>query len=179
MARARPRETVEGFAKREKDEVLEAIKAKEEYRRNAQRLADEMPGHFLRFCDMLRDAVKRFNENCDTDKRMYWRESAAVASRDPNPNADFNLTFNRAQSEVNMGLNAMGSSGKPPTYVFDINGKIKDDIFMARVEGQARDVITFRITINFKKQECDLKTFADRLVLGVASQELWQVKDDE
>jgi hypothetical protein len=173
------RETVEAFAKREALEEQDKIEAREAYLRNAQRLAEDMPGHFFAFAGMLRDAVKRFNDNCDPQKRITWRESASLASRDPNPNADFNLSFSRNKNKVNVGLNAMGRSGKPPVFIIEISGLIKDDTFMARVEGQLRgQELGFRVSVNFKKQECSLQQFADRLVLGVVKQEWEEVVDD-
>jgi hypothetical protein len=178
--RKKERETVEAFAKREANEEREKAEARAAYARNAQRLAAEMPGHFFAFAGNLREAVKRFNENCDPEKRITWRESAALASRDPNPNADFNLTFSRAQNEVNVGLNAMGRSGKPPVFVVEVNGLVKGETFMARIEGQIPDKdVVFRITVDFKKQDCTLKEFADRLVLGVVKQAWEEIVDDD
>src|SRR5258706_2216559 len=114
MARfgTKERETIEQFAKRELLEAKDAEEAREFFRLNSQKLAEEMPKHFFEFCGYLREAVKRFNENCDPMKRMYWRESASLASQDPNPNADFNLTFNRDKSEITVSLNPLGRPGK-------------------------------------------------------------------
>jgi hypothetical protein len=173
------RETIEDFAKREAQEMKDREEAREFYRQNSQKLAEEMPKHFFDFAATLRKAVARFNENCDPMLRMYWRESASLATQDPNPNADFNLTFNRDKSEVTVSLNALGRSGKPPVYLIDINGNIKGDVFMARVEGQVRDKkIVFRITMNFKQRECTLEQWADRLVLSVVKQDTFELLDD-
>ncbi len=174
-----PRESPEAFAKREVKAVKDRAETREKMLKNATLLAEKMPSYFFEFCTTLRENVARFNAACDPERRITWRESAALAARDANPNADFNLTFNRDQSEVNVGLNAMGRAGKPAGFLIDVNGKIHgDQVFMARVEGQARAEIVFRITVNFQKQECDLKTFAERLVMGVVSQEFWYVIDD-
>ncbi len=179
MAGNPPRETPEGFAKREVRTELERAATREKMLKNATLLSEKMPSHFFEFCTMLRENVTRFNATCDPARRIFWRESAALAARDANPNADFNLTFNRDLSEVNVGLNAMGRGGKPAVFLIDVNGKIRgDQVFMARVEGQAREQIVFRITVNFKKQECDMKTFAERLVMGVVTQEFWYIFDD-
>lgn len=178
MART-PRETIEGFAKREAQEQKDREEAREFYRLNSLKLAEEMPQHFFEFSGHLRTAVQRFNEHCDPMLRMIWRESAALATRDANPNADFNLTFNRDKSEITVSLNALGRSGKPPVFLIDVNGNIKGDVFMARVEGQVRDKkIVFRITMNFKQKECTLKEWAERLVLGVAKQDIRELLDD-
>ena len=178
MART-PRETIEGFAKREAMEMKDREEAREFYRLNSLKLAEEMPQHFFEFCGYLRAAVAKFNENCDPMLRMYWRESAAVATRDPNPNADFNLTFNRDKSEITVSLNALGRSGKPPVYLIDVNGNVKGDVFMARVEGQVRDKkIVFRITMNFKQKDCTMKEWAERLVLAVVKQDILELLDD-
>ena len=173
------RETIEEFAKREAQEQVDREEAREFYRQNSLKLAEEMPKHFFEFAGMLRKSVIRFNENCDPMLRMYWRESASLASQDPNPNADFNLTFNRDKSEVTVSLNALGRSGKPPVFLIDINGNIKGDVFMARVEGQVRDKkIVFRITMNFKQKDCTLQQWADRLVLSVVKQDTFELLDD-
>jgi hypothetical protein len=182
MARfgAKERETIEQFAKREVLEAKDAEEAREFYRQNSLKLAEEMPQHFFEFCGHLREAVKRFNDNCDPMKRMIWRESASLASRDPNPNADFNLTFNRDKSEITVSLNALGRSGKPPVFLIDINGNLKGDVFMARVEGQVRDKkIMFRITLNFKQKDATLQQWADRLVLAVVKQDYAELLDDD
>ena len=102
-----------------------------------------------------------------------------MATRDPNPNADFNLTFNRDKSEITVSLNALGRSGKPPVYLIDINGNVKGDVFMARVEGQVRDKkIVFRLTMNFKQKDCTMKDWAERLVLSVVKQDVRELLDD-
>ena len=173
------RETIVEFAKREAQEQIDREEAREFYRQNALKLAEEMPKHFFEFAGMLRKAVGRFNESCDPMLRMTWRESAALASRDPNPNADFNLTLSRDKSEVNVGLNALGRSGKPPVYLIDINGNLKGDVFMARIEGQVREKkIVFRITMNFKQKNCTLEEWADRIVLAVVKQDPVELLDD-
>jgi hypothetical protein len=179
-AMAKPRESVEQFAKREAQEMKDREEAREFFRQNALKLAEEMPQHFFEFAGMLRKSVARFNENCDPMLRMLWRESAALATRDSNPNADFNLTFNRDKSEVTVSLNALGRSGKPPVFLIDINGVLKgNEVFMARVEGQVRDKkIIFRITMNFKQKEATLQEWADRLVLAVVKQDGYELLDD-
>jgi hypothetical protein len=175
----KPRETIEQFAKREAQEMKDREEAREFYRLNSLKLSEEMPGHFFEFAAMLRKAVVRFNESCDPMLRMYWRESSSLATRDSNPNADFNLTFNRDKSDVTVSLNALGRSGKPPVYLIDINGNIKGDVFMARVEGQVRDKkIVFRITMNFKQKECTLEQWAERLVMAVVTQSSYELLDD-
>ncbi len=173
------RETIEQFAKREAQEMKDREEAREFYKQNALKLAEEMPQHFFEFAGMLRKSVARFNESCDPMLRMIWRESAALASRDPNPNADFNLTFNRDKSEITVSLNALGRSGKPPVFLIDINGNLKGEVFMARVEGQVRDKkIVFRITMDFKQKDCTLQEWADRLVMGVLKQDPYELLDD-
>jgi hypothetical protein len=175
----RARETIEGFAKREAQEMKDREEAREFYKQNALKLAEEMPQHFFEFAGMLRKAVGRFNENCDPMLRMTWRESAALATKDPNPNADFNLTFNRDKSEITVSLNALGRSGKPPVFLIDINGNLRGDVFMARVEGQVRNKkIEFRITMNFKQKDATLQQWADRLVMAVATQDSFELLDD-
>jgi len=75
------------FAKREAQEMVDARKRASSTgeRASARR---EMPLHFFEFAACLRKAW-RFNENCDPMLRMYWRESASLATRDIQPNADF------------------------------------------------------------------------------------------
>ena len=175
------RETIEQFAKREASEEQERAEQREFFKQNALKLAEEMPNHFFDFVATLRKAVGRFNDNCDPEKRMTWFESTSVATRDPNPNADFYLRFERGDQFVNVRLNALGRSGKPPVFLIDLDGKVgKDDVFMARVEGQVREKkILFRATLNFKKLKCTLEEFADRLVLAVVKRDYEELLDDE
>ena len=55
----------------------------------------EMPEAFFEFCGMVREAVRRFNSAADQALRLTWHESAALAAKEPNLHADFNLSFGR------------------------------------------------------------------------------------
>src|SRR5262252_3759651 len=102
------RESLEDFARREASRERELAEAREEHTQSAARLAKEMPEKFFELCGILREAVRRFNSAADPQKRLTWRESAALAARESNLNADFNCTFGRGIDEISVALNAMG-----------------------------------------------------------------------
>src|SRR5258707_14088728 len=111
------RESLEEVARREANRERELAEAREEYAKSGERLAKEMPPLFFEFCGILREAVRRFNSAADPQKRLTWRESAALAAREANLNADFNCSFGRATDEVTVALNVMGRSAKPDVYI--------------------------------------------------------------
>ena len=163
------RETLEEVARREADHEREVAEARAELAKSAERLAKEMPPAFFEFCGMLREAVRRFNSAADPQKRLIWRESAALAARDANLNADFNLSFGRGTDEVNVALNVMGRSGKPDVYVIEGFGSLgpKSERFLMRVEGYVqKGKMLMRITIDFKRIDTTLEELAERLVLA-------------
>ena len=106
------KETLEEIAKRE----AEAERIREEsralYIANQQELAKHVPARFFQLAQELRDAVVRFNTAADPNKRISWRESTALAAKDTNLNADFNLSMTRGGAEISLSLNALGRSGK-------------------------------------------------------------------
>jgi hypothetical protein len=166
---AEKRESLEEIARREAARERELAEAREEYAKSGERLAKEMPPAFFELCGMLREAVRRFNSAADPNKRLTWRESAALAAREPNLNADFNCAFGRGQDEVTVALNAMSRSGKPDVYLIEAFGTLGPDRdrFMLRVEGYLqKGKLCHRISVDFKRLEISLEDLAERLVLA-------------
>jgi hypothetical protein len=166
---AEKRESLEEIARREANRERELAEAREEFAKSGERLAKEMPPAFFEFCGMVREAVRRFNSAADPNKRLLWRESAALAARDANLNADFNCSFGRGQDEVTVALNAMSRSGKPDVYLIEGFGTLGPDRdrFMLRVEGYLqKGKMLHRITVDFKRLEVTLEELAERLVLA-------------
>jgi hypothetical protein len=164
------RESLEDLARREAAAEREREEAQKEYLKSAERLAKEMPEAFFELAGMLREAVRRFNSAADPPKRLTWRESAALAAREPNLNADFNLDFSREGNEATVALNAMGRSGKPDVYIIEGFGQVgpRHDRFMMRVEGYLKkNKVEHRITVDFHRLECNLEELAERLVRAV------------
>jgi hypothetical protein len=167
---AEKRETLEEVARREADHERELAEAREEFLKSGERLAKEMPPLFFEFCGIVREAVRRFNSAADPQKRLTWRESAALAARDANLNADFNCTFGRATDEVTVALNVMGRSGKPDVYIIEGSGTLgpKSERFLLRVEGYVqKGKVVPRINVDFKRLEVTLEELAERIVLAV------------
>lgn len=166
---AEKRESLEEIARREAARERELAEAREEFAKSGERLAKEMPPAFFEFCGMVREAVRRFNSAADPNKRLVWRESAALAARDANLNADFNCSFGRGQDEVTVALNAMSRSGKPDVYLIEGFGTLGPDRdrFLLRVEGYLqKGKVLHRITVDFKRLEVTLEELAERLVLA-------------
>ena len=172
------RESLEEVARREADRERELAEAREEYAKSGERLAKEMPPAFFEVCGMVREAVRRFNSAADPQKRLTWRESAALAARDANLNADFNCTFGRGQDEATVALNAMSRSGKPDVYLIESYGTVGPDRdrFMMRVEGYlSKGKVAHRISIDFKRLEVTLEELAERLVMAIVKSDYQQL----
>jgi hypothetical protein len=166
---AEKRESLEEVARREANRERELAEAREEFLKSGERLAKEMPPLFFEFCGILREAVRRFNSAADPQKRLTWRESAALAAREANLNADFNCSFGRGTDEATLALNAMSRSGKPDVYVVEGFGTLgpERDRFLLRVEGYLqKGKMLLRITVDFKRLECTLEELAERLVMA-------------
>jgi hypothetical protein len=169
------KESLEDLARAEANELRERAERAAKYLVNSERLAKEMPPFFLNVADWLRDAVRRFNDHCDPNKRINWRESAATASRDSNPHADFNLTFGRGDAEVNVVLKEMGRSGpkRPDVYVVEATGRIANQSFFMRIEGQIPEKdVEYRVTVDFQKLELPVKEVAEQLVRAVVKRDV-------
>jgi len=163
------RETLEEVARRESEHERELAEARAETAKSGERLAKEMPPAFFELCGILRESVRRFNSAADPQKRLTWRESAALAAREPNLNADFNGSFGRGSDEVTVALNVMGRSGKPDVYIIEGFGSLgpRSERFLLRVEGYVqKGKVLHRISIDFKRLEIDLEELAQRLVLA-------------
>ena len=166
---AEKRETLEDVARREADHERELAEARAELAKSGVQLAKEMPAAFFEFCGMLREQVRRFNSAADPQKRLTWRESTALAARDPSPHAEFNCTFGRGTDEVTVALNVMGRSGKPDVYLIEASGSLgpKPDRFLMRIEGYVQKGKTmFRISVDFKRLETSLDELSERLVMA-------------
>jgi hypothetical protein len=117
----------------------------------------------------VREAVRRFNSAADPHKRLVWRESAALAAREPNLNADFNCSFGRAGDEVTLALNAMSRSGKPDVYLIEGYGTLgpAHERLLLRIEGFVqKGKVVHRITLDFQRLDCTLEELAERLVMA-------------
>jgi hypothetical protein len=163
------RESLEEVARKEANRERELAEARDEMAKSGERLAKEMPPAFFEFCGMVREAVRRFNSAADPQKRLTWRESAALAARDANLNADFNCSFGRGTDEITVALNAMSRTGKPDVYLIEGFGTLGPDRdrFLLRVEGFVqKGKVVHRITVDFKRLEVTLEELAERLVMA-------------
>jgi hypothetical protein len=163
------RETVEDLAKQEAAYEQELAQLREVSLANSGKLAQEVPKTFFEFCGMLRETVRRFNSAADPNRRLTWRESAALASRDANLNADFNCEVSRGELGVSVALNVMGRSGKPDVYIIEGWGRLGPDRFLLRVEGfiTREGNVAYRIMLDFRRLECTLEELAERVVKSV------------
>ena len=166
---AEKRETIEELAQKEAAYEKEMAQARELSLQNASKLVQEVPGKFFEFCGMLREAVRRFNQAADPQRRMTWRESAALAARDANLNGDFNCEFGRDGLSITVALNVMGRSGKPDVYLIEGTGRLGEDRFLLRIEGfvNKKGAIAYRIMVDFRRIEVTFEELAERLVIAV------------
>jgi hypothetical protein len=170
------RETIEDVARREAEVERERSEAREEQLKYAEKLSTEMPEAFFELAGLLRENVRRFNSAADPQKRLTWRESAALAAREPNLHADFNCSFGRVGAEVTVALNAMGRSGKPDVFIIEGFGQLLQERFLMRIEGYVKKgKVEHRITIDFKRIECNLEELAERLVMAVIKNDFNQL----
>lgn len=173
---AEKRESLEDLARKESEADKDLAERRAGLLVNAQKLAKEVPVRFFKLVDELKAAVMRFNAACDPQKRIVWQESAALAARDTNLNADFNLSFERPGASVMLVLNNMGRAGKPDAFIMEAHGKLKNDGFMLRVEGFVRGPqVEYRISVDFKKAPYTIDELADRLVKSVVKVDLNQL----
>jgi hypothetical protein len=162
---ARKDETIEAIAKREAEGDREREESKKRYLADQAEIAKHVPKRFFELASELRDCVMRFNAHCDPGRRVEWRESAALAARDPNLNLDFNLGMSRSGAEITVSLNQLGRSGKPDTYLIEVHGVFPNDAFMLRVDGSVKGgKPTYRLSLNFQRLKYGIEELADRLV---------------
>jgi hypothetical protein len=170
------KESIEEYAQRENAEEAEKIRAKEEYLKNAERLAKETPARFFEFAKRLKDNVQRFNKTIDPERRLGWEESASLAANVSNLRADFNCTISRKKVEVYCALNELYRFGGAEAYIIEGHAKLREGKFHFRVEGFVRSTgIHYRITVDYKPLEISLEELADRLVLAAAKDDLLQI----
>jgi len=176
---ARKEESIEELARREASVEAELAKSRAESLARSQQLAKEVPARFFALCTELRQAVMRFNAAGAPEKRFQWRESAALAARDSNLNADFNCALSRPGAEITMVLNQMGRAGKPDVYLIEVTGVLKDEGFFLRCEGQVRNGrVDYRLSLDLKRLELTIDKLAERLVIAAAKQDISVLKQD-
>src|SRR6476659_3651720 len=121
------RPSIEDVARQEAEVERERAEARAEQLKSGEKLAKEMPDSFFELAGLLRETVRRFNAAADPQKRLTWRESAALAAREPNLNADFNCSFGRAGDEVTLALIALSRAVKPDVYLVEGWGQLGPD----------------------------------------------------
>jgi hypothetical protein len=138
----------------------------EEHAKGAHDLAKEVPERFFKLTGELRDAVRRFNEAADPQKRLTWRESAALAARDGNLSGDFSCGFSRNAVDVGIGLTEMSrSGGRPNCYIIEAVGTLRGERFMFRAEGmKTGGKLGWRMTVDMQRVNYSFDELADRLV---------------
>ncbi len=172
------KETLEDLAKREADAERVRAESRELYLANQIELAKHMPNRFFQLAQELREAVVRFNTAADPQKRITWRESAALAARDPNLNADFNLSFSRGEAEISLSLNALGRPGKPDVFLIEAHGNFPKDSFMLRVDGSVnKGKPTYRMSLNFKRLPFEDSELAERMVKALVKLKISELTD--
>jgi hypothetical protein len=177
---ARKDETIESIAKREADAEREREESKKRYLADQAEIAKHVPKRFFELAGELRECVMRFNAHCDPGKRIEWRESAALAARDPNLNLDFNLGMTRPGVEITVSLNQLGRSGKPDTYLIEAHGVFPNDAFMLRVDGSfTKGKPTYRLSMNFQRLKWGIEELADRLVKALVKASVFELTRGE
>jgi hypothetical protein len=169
--------SLEDIARAEAAAAAEAQARGEAYREAQKRLLAEVPVRFFALARGLRDGVARFNGAAATDRPIAYRESAAVTTREPDPNRDFNLEIRRDPSSFVLTLDAMSRPHGPDALLIQGRGVLgvppKTERFLLRVEGLPRDGdIDWRVSCDFRTVEAPLDELPDRLVAVVATGEL-------
>jgi hypothetical protein len=173
---AKRSETVEDVAKHETALEHERAERREDYRLGNERLVKDVPARFLKLARDLREVVRRFNVASEPERRLEWRESAALAVGSTDPNADLNLSFWRKNVETDVRLVVMNRPIGPDAYLIEATGRIKDKPFAVRIEGgYTSGKLEWRITIDFKRVDLDIDDVAEWLVLAVLKEELPKV----
>jgi hypothetical protein len=168
------RETLEEVAKREADAERRVQEARETFLANRELLAKEVPARFFIVATGVKEAVQRFNKASIDQKVLQWTESAALAARDTNLQADFSLEFWRPGARVQLGLTQMSRSAGPDVFLIEASGEIKDERFLLRAEGfvEGPKKIGYRMSINFKRLSYSIDELPERLVLAAVKYDL-------
>ncbi len=170
------RESLEDVAKREAREEAERQKAAQDWVTNTERVAKEVPERFFILAKQLRECVHRFNSAALPGRRLVWNESAAVATKEQNLNADFNVSFGRKDAEFMLLLSAMSRSGRPDVYIITGEGTVRDVRFSIRIEGRVDGKgVVYRITQDYEPIECPIDELAERVVMTVVKQDVSQL----
>lgn len=170
------RETLEDVAKREAREESERVKAAQDWIVNTERIAKEVPEKFFSIAKQLRECVHRFNSAALPGRRLLWNESAAVATKETNLNADFNVTLHRKDAEFMLLLSAMSRSGRPDVYIINGEGKLKDQQFSLRIEGRMdKNNIGWKISWNYEPIDCPIDELAERVVMTIVKMDISQL----
>lgn len=170
------RETLEDVAKREVREEADRQQAAKDWLANSERVAKEVPEKFFTLAKQLRECVHRFNSAALPGRRLTWNESAAVATKETNLNADFNVSFARKDAEFMLLLSAMTRSGRPDVYLITGEGKVKDTSFSLRIEGRVDGKhVVYRITQDYQPIEIPIDELAERIVMTVVKGDVSQL----
>jgi hypothetical protein len=163
------RETIEELAQNEVNAEKAQAHDRELLLANSGKLATEVPKSFFEMCGMLREGVRRFNSAADPQRRLTWRESAALAARDANLNGDFNLEFGRNNVTFSFALNVMGRSGRPDVYIMEGTGQLGAERCLLRIEGFINKTgdVGYRVLLDFRRLEVTLEEMAERIVIAV------------
>jgi|GEM_PF-2964628 len=166
-AEKRDEPSIEDIARGEAAIEKERVKRQEEYLKGAERLAKEVPARFFQLATELREQVRLFNEAADPQRRLTWRESAALATRDANLSGDFHCGFSRHGVDVNLALTEMSRSGanRPNVYLIDATGQLRDLGFFLRIEGAPEaDKGGYRLWLDLRRLTYSVDEVAERLV---------------
>jgi hypothetical protein len=162
------RETVEDVARREAEADRAQAQARADHLQGAERLGKEVPQAFLELCGIVREQVRRFNAAADPQRRITWRESAALAAGELKPEAELHCSLSRPSGELSLTLVALGRAGKPDVYLIEAFGQLRNERFSVRAEGFVKqNKLDFRISIDGRRVECPLDELGERLVLAV------------
>lgn len=165
-------------------QALEAREVqKKAYLEGQKRLLQEVPQLFFRMALQLREGADRFNGAAKLQTLVKYQESAAVTTRETNPNADYVVELERQQNVLTMLIRNMGRVGRPDSLVIDAFGAVgiepKRDRFNLRIEGQVKGgELNWRITCDYQPVDTPIDELPDRMVALIATGEmtrLWKI----
>jgi hypothetical protein len=179
MAEKRERpESLEELARRENEAARAREELRQELLQSGEKLVKDVPARFFKLAEDLREAVTRFNTAADPERRLTWRESAALAARDDKLTGDYNLAFGRGSVEVVVALNQLYRSGnRPELYVINAEGVFGEGrSFQLRIDGFVQKGKTqFRIFADAHKADYSIDELAERLVRAAVKLDLNEV----
>jgi hypothetical protein len=169
--------SLEDLARAEAAQLAARETARTAYLEGQKRLMVEVPARFLTLARQLKDAVSRFNAAATLPRPVAYAESAAVTTRDPNPERDFTVEVRRDPHRVTLSLRSMNRMMGPPAFLIEGFGIVgvapTSERFLLRVEGIPRDgAIGWRVSSDHRTVEVAIDQLADRLVGVIATGEL-------